>query len=134
MGGDWLTAQETLPLLWQSDDRDSPLAHLLAVSSRQNALVPYLTGNVQPNLGGKFKMRVHKYGDPTATVARVAHSSFFTLRDGQAVCDHRLIECCTGIDVIALVALAIAVEKIKEEKAKEKREANLHGGGGAGSG
>ena len=87
-------------------------AHLkkYETSNDEAALVPYLTGKVQ--LSFKFKVRVHKYGDPLATVANIGQSSFFQWEGANSY----VIDCCAGIDSIALIAFAIALEKIKEEK------------------
>ena len=75
--------------------------------------MPYLTGKVQFAFG--FKVRVHKYGKPEATVANVGQTAFFQFEAANSYA----IECCAGIDSIALLAFAVALEKIKEEKKKK---------------
>jgi len=84
------------------------LAH--GVIPTQADLVPYLTGKVQMSF--KFKVRVHKYGDEAATVANIGQTSFFQFEGANSYA----IECCAGMDAIALIAFAVALEKIKEEK------------------
>jgi len=87
-------------------------AHLkkYETSNDEAALVPYLTGKVQ--LSFKFKVRVHKYGEKEATVAKIGQTAFFQFEGASTYA----IECCAGIDQVALLAFAIALEKIKEEK------------------
>lgn len=83
-----------------------------SVSLQQADLVPYLTGKVQMSF--KFKVRVHKYGEENATVANMGQTSFFQYEAGNSYA----IECCAGMDAVALIAFAVALEKIKDEKKK----------------